>query len=223
MTLLAQCKPIASIMPDMTNWIPAQTNPPSGAVIEQSSLLGRFFSLSPIAPGVPQSFFRDPKLMTPGDRLSMSNSVRDALRQYQEYLFKICNYIIKSGIHGRRGVLDWFSAALSQNEKRKALQVDPATVASDGFMVNIVAVLNKFADPFISITANKATRPVILAYSRSTKWILIISERYLLGGRPLASISRMKLNSRRSKMSRTSISLIPSKTSTLTSSVKSSS
>lgn len=155
MTLLAQCKPIASIMPEMPNWIPAETNPPSGAVIEQSSLLGRFFSLSPIAPGVPQSFFPDPKHMTPGDRQSMSNSVQTALRQYQDYLFKICSFIIKSGIQGRRGVLDWFSAALAQNEKRKALRVDPATVASDGFMVNIVAVLNKFADPFISITADK--------------------------------------------------------------------
>lgn len=184
-------------MPEMPNWIPAETNPPSGAVIEQSSLLGRFFALSPLAPGVPQSFFRDPKLMTPGDRMSMSNSVQDALRQYQDYLFKICSCIIKSGSLGRRGVLDWFSAALSQNEKRKALQVDPATVASDGFMVNIVAVLNKFADPFISITANKAIPLVVFADFSSTKWMSTISARYLLEERPLAWISKMKPNSRR--------------------------
>ncbi len=68
MTLLVQIKPIAAIMPDLPNWIPAQSTQPSGALIEQSSFLGHFFSLSPLSPGVPTKFFKDPKLMTPGDR-----------------------------------------------------------------------------------------------------------------------------------------------------------
>jgi ubiquitin conjugation factor E4 B len=92
---------------------------------------------------------------------------------YQGYLFKICSLIIKSGPHGRRGVLDWFSAALTQNEKRKALQVDPALVASDGFMCNIVAVLNQFAEPFVGIKADKVRflYPRPHAYFRSIKWM----------------------------------------------------
>jgi ubiquitin conjugation factor E4 B len=155
MVLLAQIKPIASIMPDLSNWIPAPTTPPSGAVIEEESLLGQLFGLSPLARGVSKSFFRDPKNMSRGDKISMTNSIQDAVRQYQSYLFQICNFIIKSGTRGRRGVLDWFSAVLAQNEKRKALQVDPATVASDGFMCNVVAVLNKFAEPFVDIQGKK--------------------------------------------------------------------
>jgi ubiquitin conjugation factor E4 B len=55
--------------------------------------------------------------------------------------------------------LDWFAAALAQNEKRKALQVDPATVASDGFMCNVVAVLNKFAEPFVDVQGKKVYPP----------------------------------------------------------------
>ena len=54
-------------------------------------------------------------------------------------------------------MLDWFSAALALNTKRKALQVDPATVASDGFMINLVAVLNKFADPFVDVQAKRVS------------------------------------------------------------------
>ena len=166
-TLLVQIKPIAAIMPDLPNWIPTQASS-SGALIEQSSFLGHFFALSPFAPGVPQKFFKDPKLMAPGDRLSMTNSIQEAVRQYQNGLHKICHLIVTSGDHGRRGVLDWFSAALSQNQKRKALQVDPTTVASDGFMCNVVAVLNKFAEPFVDLHGKKV--------SRQTKriWINII-------------------------------------------------
>jgi ubiquitin conjugation factor E4 B len=155
MTLLVQIKPIAAIMPDVPNWIPTQSGQSSGALIEMSSFLGHFFALSPLAPGVPTKFFKDPKLMTPGDRLSMTNSIQEAVRQYQTNLYTICNLIVRSGNHGRRGVLDWFSAVLSQNQKRKALQVDPTTVASDGFMYNVVAVLNKFAEPFVDIQGKK--------------------------------------------------------------------
>jgi|SRR5271156_2682848 len=153
MNYLMNCKPIAAIMPDMPNWIPAQTNPPNGALIEQS-LLGRFFALSPLAPGVPQTYFADPKGMS-RDKTSMANTVQEAVRQYQDSLFKICELIIRSSNEGRRGMLDWFSAALAQNIKRRALQVDLTTVASDGFMINIVSVLNKFSEPFIDIFGKK--------------------------------------------------------------------
>lgn len=154
MTLLVQCKPIASIMPEMPNWIPVH-NTPSGAIIEQQSLLGRFFTLSPLAPGVPKEFFREPKLMSRGDRLSMVTSFQEAVRQYHDALFKICSFIVKSSPQGRRGMLNWFSTVLALNQKRKALQVDPTTVATDGFMHNVVAVLNKFAEPFVDIQGKK--------------------------------------------------------------------
>lgn len=152
MTLLVQNKLIASVVPEIPNWTPA--NSASGAAIEHT-ILGRFFALSPLAPTVTQVYFPDPKHMTPGDRISMSKTVQESLRRYQDYLFKICDGIIRSGISGRRGMLNWFSAALSLNQKRKAIQVDAATVASDGFMINVVAVLNKFADPFVDIAAKR--------------------------------------------------------------------
>jgi ubiquitin conjugation factor E4 B len=166
MTLLVQNKLIAGVMPSIPNWIPSQ--PTSGAVIEHS-LLGRFFSLSPLSNGVTETYFKSPKLMTPGDKLSMSNTVQEALRRYQDYLFKICDAIVRSGTEGRRGILDWFSAALEQNTKRKAMQVDLTTVASDGFMINLVAVLNKFSDPFIDIQATRVLHVLFPADNSSIK------------------------------------------------------
>ena len=194
MNYLMNCKPIASITPEMPNWIPAQTNPPNGALIEQS-IMGRFFALSPLSPGVPQHFFPDPK-GTLRDKISMSHTVQEAVRQYQDSLFKICQLIIKSSNEGRRGMLDWFSAALAQNTKRRALQVDSTTVASDGFMLNIVAVLNRFSEPFVDIFGKKVPSPFLSANTkrRLTKWTPITSELSLSAVQRLASIYAKKRN-----------------------------
>lgn len=35
------------------------------------------------------------------------------------------------------------------------MRVNPATVASDGFMVNVQAVLLRFAEPFVDATYSK--------------------------------------------------------------------
>ena len=94
------------------------------------------------------------------DKYSMNTSIQEAVRQYQDSLHRIVHFIVKSGNVGRRSVLDWFSAALSTNTKRKALQVDPATVASDGFMYNVVSVLNRFASPFVDVQATKVPRRI---------------------------------------------------------------
>ena len=150
--MLLQVKQIAMVVPDLSTWmISPRPQTPSGAALEKSSFLGHFFALSPLSPSTPKEFFRDPKHMSPGDRQSMTNSMQEALRQYQANLFRICDLVVRSGTEGKRAVLDWFAEVLATNTKRKAMQVDPTSVASDGFMLNIVAVLNKFAEPFIDI------------------------------------------------------------------------
>jgi ubiquitin conjugation factor E4 B len=135
-------------MPDLQNWIPEQTTL-SGAIIEQSSLLGHLFALSPLSSGVPQILFKDLPNTSQEEQESQLTSIREEIQAYQKQLHTICHAIVCSSDKGRRGVLDWFSAALSRNKKRLATQTDPTTVASDGFMSNMVAVLNHFAKPFL--------------------------------------------------------------------------
>lgn len=155
MTLFAKVKPIASVMPDLPNWIPEQTTLSVGATIEQSSFLGHLFALSPLSSGVPQVLFRDLPSMSQEAQESKLHSIHAKIQAYQKQLHTICHAIICSSDKsdkrdkGRRAVLDWFSAVLSGNKKRVAIQTDPATVASDGFMCNVVAVLNHFAKPFL--------------------------------------------------------------------------
>ena len=41
------------------------------------------------------------------------------------------------------------------NVKRGGMQVDPETVASDGFMINLQTVLLRFAEPFMDSKYSK--------------------------------------------------------------------
>jgi ubiquitin conjugation factor E4 B len=70
-------------------------------------------------------------------------------------LFDVVNHIIRANKEARDRVLDWFAAALNINHKRRAMQVDPTTVASDGFMFNLTTCLDKLCEPFMDATFTK--------------------------------------------------------------------
>ena len=144
--MLVGIKSIASIMPRLSDWIPEHKT--TGADIESSSLLGPFFSLSPLAPEIARGLFANVEIQS--EKPVTPTPIQREARQYHRYLYNICRTIIKSGKHGARGMLDWFSTALSWNKQRRVSEVDPTMVASDGFMYNLVSVLNIFAVPLLS-------------------------------------------------------------------------
>lgn len=65
-------------------------------------------------------------------------------------------------------MLQLFAKVLQMNVKRQGLQVDPRTVAGDGFMVNMQAVLLQLALPFIDAHYTKLDR-VDVDYFRKAK------------------------------------------------------
>jgi ubiquitin conjugation factor E4 B len=52
-------------------------------------------------------------------------------------------------------VLDFLARALQLNLKRGGMHVDPAIVASDGFMINLQTALLRFAEPFLDANFSK--------------------------------------------------------------------
>src|SRR5271170_6618715 len=98
-------------MPKLSNWIPSECL--SGAIFEQSSLLGQLFALSPLAPSIPETSFKKFGKCSNGEKSNMINSIQKAVHLYQNDLSQICRSILNSGTRGQRGVLDWFRAALS--------------------------------------------------------------------------------------------------------------
>lgn len=78
-------------------------------------------------------------------------------------MFGVINNIIRSGPAAREAVLSYFAHILRLNEKRAQMQVDPQTVASEGFMQNIAVILLNFCDPFMDVKASKVIYGHILA------------------------------------------------------------
>lgn len=70
-------------------------------------------------------------------------------------LFDIVNHMVRASKDARDKVLDWFAAALNINHKRRAMQVDPNTVSSDGFMFNITSCLDQLCEPFMDARFTK--------------------------------------------------------------------
>lgn len=73
-------------------------------------------------------------------------------------LFDVVNHLIRASKEARTSVLDWFARALNINHKRRAMQVDPNTVSSDGFMFNLTTCLDQLCEPFMDATFMKVSR-----------------------------------------------------------------
>lgn len=67
----------------------------------------------------------------------------------QGSLFQIFNALVRAGAGPREAVLAYFARAIALNARRAGTHVDPVTVASDSFMMNLQSVLLRFAEPFM--------------------------------------------------------------------------
>ena len=124
-------------------------------LFEKQTLLGPWFALSPLQDKVTLTYFSSPKTR---DQTYISNAQR-SLRMTQQMLstelLDVINFLIRSSKDARDRVLDWFATALNINHKRRAMQVDPETVSSDGFMFNLTTSLDQLCEPFMDATFTK--------------------------------------------------------------------
>ena len=77
---------------------------------------------------------------------------------HQVDLFNIANSFIKAGKEPRDQILDWFALCVNANHKRRAIQVDPKEVSSDGFMINVTICLDGLCEPFMDAAFSKIDR-----------------------------------------------------------------
>ena len=104
------------------------------------------------------NYFSSPKTR---DKLYIQNSqsaLRLTLQAHQTDLLDITNHIIRTNKEAREKMLDWFATCVNTNHKRRALQVDPETVSSDGFMLNVTVCLDQLCEPFMDATFSKIDR-----------------------------------------------------------------
>ncbi|GAA5985530.1 hypothetical protein JCM10908_007012 [Rhodotorula pacifica] len=168
---LSEIKLVAATLPTLPGWeLPAdQAQAPR---LEYATLLGPLLRLSTFpdgAPSLPQAYFPEPSTMVRGNIDSASASLRGTLHGVQSSLFRIFDNIVRASPTSRAAVLSYFGRVAALNAKRAAMRVDPNTVSSEGFIVNLHTILLRFAEPFLDAGFSKIDKIDPLYYRRSSR------------------------------------------------------
>ncbi|OLN95247.1 Ubiquitin conjugation factor E4 [Colletotrichum chlorophyti] len=141
----------------------------TGALFEKNSILGPFFRISPLQTEVTLTYFPNPRNLDRNRIAQSQDALRAILRVHQDELFAIANSFIRADINTRNRALDWFAFAINANQKRRAIQVDKEEVSSDGFMMNVTAILDRFCAPFMDTTFSKIDRIEVDYFRRNPR------------------------------------------------------
>ncbi|KAG2153094.1 ubiquitin elongating factor core-domain-containing protein [Suillus bovinus] len=173
MEALVGVKPIAEMITRMPQWLGEGFGVEvTAANFERLSLMGPLLRLGTFSrewPGIAQTYFSDPTKRSRADVDSSNASLRGTLKSLQSSLFQIFNTLVRTSLEARERVLEYFATVVRLNVKRAGMQVEPDTVASDSFMVNLQSVLLRFAEPFMDARYTKIDRIDPYYFSVSTR------------------------------------------------------
>lgn len=137
--------------------------------IEKHTILGPFFRISPLQTEVTKTYFAGPRSISREAVKNAQNALQVTLTTHQLDLKDIINAFVRASIDTRNKLLDWFAYIMNVNHKRRAIQVDPKEVASDGFMMNITVILDYLCEPFMDTTFSKIDRIDIGYFKRNPR------------------------------------------------------
>ena len=152
---LLRFDPIVEAIAKSESFLPVPTDAYS---FERRTLLGPFFALSPLHGEAASMYFPSPKTLDRGAVVNSQRALRMALDAHQQDLGDIVDRFIKTSKSARETMLEWFAYCLNINHKRRAMQVDPKTVSTDGFMINLTTSLDRLCEPFMDATFSKVDR-----------------------------------------------------------------
>ncbi|CAK7224916.1 Ubiquitin conjugation factor E4 [Sporothrix curviconia] len=126
--------------------------------IERFTILGPFFRISPLQADVSKTYFGGLHKTKLTRQDAVYGALQMTLDQHQSNLHAIAMAFARAGDGPRNKLLDWFAYIMNVNHKRRALQVNAKEVASDGFMMNIAAVLDRMCEPFMEASFSRMER-----------------------------------------------------------------
>ncbi len=107
-------------------------------------------SFYPEDPSVGPSHFPNPSIISQAEVESGIVSLRSSLAMARQFMFTICDKLVRAGKEPRNSLLDWIGGVFNLNKKRMAMQVDYSAVSGDGFILNIMHILLRLCEPIIS-------------------------------------------------------------------------
>jgi len=137
-------RPIALMLPKLHNWLPNSLSKAEGREIQKLSFLGPFLQLSVFAdddPQVAKKYFPSGKPMSDHAQL-IRTTLRVALQHVRSEMFKVIHTLLVSS-DTRDDCLKYIVAVLNRNSKKSQIQADERSLATDGFMLNLLSILQQ--------------------------------------------------------------------------------
>lgn len=139
-------RPICNLIVQQSNWLPDSATPGAGKELEKLSFLGPFLALSVFAEDntkVVEKHFSGHQL-TPDNVKLVHSSLQHRLQYLREELYKVVHGLLVNS-ETREAAMHYIATALNRNVRKSQIQVDENFVAGDGFMLNLLAVLQKLS------------------------------------------------------------------------------
>lgn len=141
-TLIAEpnVRPICNLIAKKKNFYPTLTTEFTGREVTRTSFLGPFLSMSVFSEDNPRLLDDESK----PEIEHISDNLRSQLEGMRSELHSVFHNLLKN-VESRNGVLMYISAILKHNDKRTQFHADDKTLARDGFMMNVMCVLQKLS------------------------------------------------------------------------------
>ncbi|XP_046429762.1 ubiquitin conjugation factor E4 B [Neodiprion fabricii] len=137
-------RPICQLITHQTQFLPDVLTTAVGRELARTSFLGPFLSVSVFAedqPKVAEKFFSG----NPATDKSINLTLQQELESTRSSLHKMFHAILANSSSCREATLAYLAALLRHNEKRAQIQTEEFALAGDGFMLNLLSVLQMLA------------------------------------------------------------------------------
>lgn len=132
-------RPLCTLITQQKQFMPNTCTQANGREITRTSFMGPFLSVSVFAedePKVAEKFFSG---NATSDKI-LNHTLQQELENSRVLLYKIFHDIL-ANTGSRDAMLEYIARLLVLNEKRSQLQVEERSLAGDGFMLNLLSVL----------------------------------------------------------------------------------
>jgi len=137
---------IGVLITHLPNWLPPAITPSPALELQKLTFLGPFFALSIFAEdtiAVVEKFYPDPTA-PPAELVSAHDSLRLQVEFVRQELFKVFHGLVL-GTETRDAAMSYLAAMLERNAKRSQLRADTQLVCGDGFMLNMLTVMQQLS------------------------------------------------------------------------------
>ncbi|XP_066922247.1 LOW QUALITY PROTEIN: ubiquitin conjugation factor E4 B-like [Clytia hemisphaerica] len=135
-------RPFCTLMTSLPSFLPEPISDAGGREIQKLSFLGSFLQFSVFAsddPEVPKKYFPEERSWNHATE-TIRDNLRMALQIVRTEMFKIVHsLLITTSL--RDDCLRFLAAVLTGNAKKSQIQADEKLLATDGFMINVLTIL----------------------------------------------------------------------------------